>query len=75
MKFAQILCLLTVSYLLTACAWLTKPSQAGPSPLVIASCPSLTPLGDNTFGATMAKLVEVSGIYYQCRAAAGIVAK
>lgn len=41
-----------------------------PSPLVTASCPMLTPLTDDSFGATAAKLVEVAGIYYECRAAA-----
>jgi len=30
----------------------------------------LTPLADNSFGATVEKLVEVAGIYHQCRAAA-----
>lgn len=43
-----------------------------PPPLVIASCPKLSPLADDSFGATTAKLVEVAGIYYQCRAAAGV---
>jgi hypothetical protein len=37
---------------------------------VIASCPKLTPLTDDTFAATADKLVEVAGIYYECRAAA-----
>jgi hypothetical protein len=30
----------------------------------------LTPLTDDSFGATAEKLVEVAGIYYECRAAA-----
>jgi len=30
----------------------------------------LTPLADDTFAATAEKLVEVAGIYYECRAAA-----
>lgn len=57
--------------LLTACGSSTRPLQH-PEPLVIASCPELTPLSDNTFGATTAKVVEIAGIYYQCRAAAGV---
>ena len=56
---------------LTGCAWLTKPSMPGPSPLVVASCPPLTPMQDDSFGAVTSKVVEVSGIYYGCRAAAG----
>lgn len=36
----------------------------------MASCPSLTPLADDSFGATAAKLVQVAGQYHQCRAAA-----
>ena len=45
-------------------------SKTGPSPLVVASCPKLTPLTDKTFGATARKLVEVSEQYYACREAA-----
>lgn len=40
--------------------------------MVTASCPPLTPLSDDSFGATTAKLTEVAGIYYRCRAAAGV---
>jgi|GEM_PF-3136762 len=43
-----------------------------PSPLFLASCPDLTELSDDSFGATTLKLVEVAGIYYTCRAAGGI---
>lgn len=39
-------------------------------PLVVASCPKLAPLSDDSFGATTAKLVEVSVQYNECRAAA-----
>jgi hypothetical protein len=39
-------------------------------PLVVANCPPLAPLQDDSFGATTAKLVEVAGIYHKCRAAA-----
>lgn len=57
----------------TGCAWLTRHlTPPGPSPLVVASCPKLTPLLDPSFGATTEKLVEVAGIYYECRAAAGV---
>lgn len=58
--------------LMSACSTSMPPSQVGPSLLVVASCPPLTPLSDDSFGATTLKLVEVSGIYYQCRAAAGV---
>lgn len=37
---------------------------------MVASCPVLTPLADDTFGATTLKLVEVAGQYNECRAAA-----
>jgi len=37
---------------------------------VVSNCPDLTPLDDDSFGATKIKLVEVAGIYYKCRAAA-----
>lgn len=47
-----------------------SPEPAQPSPLVVASCPELTPLADASFGATTAKLVEVAGQYRECRAAA-----
>ena len=37
---------------------------------MIAACPELTPLQDGSFGATTEKLLEVTGIYRGCRAAA-----
>lgn len=37
---------------------------------MVAACPELTPLADDTFGATSRKLVEVAGIYHECREAA-----
>jgi hypothetical protein len=37
---------------------------------VVAACPPLTALSDETFGATTEKLIEVVGLYRQCRAAA-----
>jgi hypothetical protein len=56
---------------LMGCGFLTKRSPEI-SPLVTASCPKLTPLVDDSFGATVQKLTEVAGIYYECRAAAGV---
>jgi hypothetical protein len=41
--------------------------------LVTASCPKLTQLSDDSMGSLELKLVEVAGIYYGCRAAAGVV--
>ncbi len=43
-----------------------------PSALVLASCPRLTPLTDDTFAATTSKLAEVASTYHQCRRAAGV---
>lgn len=38
---------------------------------MVASCPeNLGPLRDDSFGATVEKLAQVSGTYYKCRAAA-----
>lgn len=37
---------------------------------MIAACPELTPLAGDSFGETTLKLLEISGLYYQCRAAA-----
>jgi hypothetical protein len=45
-------------------------NEVGPDATVVAACPELTPLLDNTFGATTAKLVEVGGLYNECRTAA-----
>lgn len=58
------------AFMLTGCETLTKRSPAGPSPLVKASCPELTPLTDESFGATTSKLVEVALQYRECRTAA-----
>ena len=73
MTSRQTLCIVIASSLLTACATSTTPfgtSSLQPSPLVVSNCPDLTPLDDDSFGATKIKLVEVAGIYYKCRAAA-----
>jgi hypothetical protein len=40
--------------------------------MVKASCPELTPLQNDSMGAVTKKLAEVAGIYYTCRAAAGV---
>ena len=37
---------------------------------MLASCPELTPLTDDSFGATTRKLLEVAQAYWECRAAA-----
>lgn len=39
-------------------------------PLLLASCPPLQPLSDDTFGAIVLKLEEVGTTYRKCRAAA-----
>lgn len=65
-----ILCTWIASTALTGCAISTKHSPAGPDPLVVALCPELTPLTDDTFGGTTMKLLEVAGIYHECRTAA-----
>jgi hypothetical protein len=39
---------------------------------VVASCPDLTPLADDSFGATTRKLLDVAQTYHECRAAVGI---
>lgn len=71
MKFARTLFTLIAVTLLVGCARSTMPLQApGPDPLVMASCPPLPTLQDDSFGATTAMLVEVAGQYHKCRAAA-----
>ncbi len=37
--------------------------------LIVSSCPELTVLTDDTFGATTLKLIEVAGRYRECRCA------
>lgn len=61
----------SAAILLTGCP-ASIPRSPEPDPLVVASCPKLTPLADDSFGATVNKLVEVAGIYYECRRAAGV---
>jgi hypothetical protein len=64
------LCTAIVAILLTGCASSIKPSPTPKNPLLVASCPPLTPLTDDSFGATTLKLVEVAGLYHRCREAA-----
>lgn len=74
-SFVTILPTLLALTMTLGCAPLTKPSPVGVSPLAIALCPELTPLNDTSFGATTNKLVEVAGIYHECRTAALAEAK
>ena len=63
--------LFIVAVTTTACStmpWHREPPK--PNPLITANCPDLTPLSDDSFGATSLKLIEVAGIYYRCREAA-----
>jgi hypothetical protein len=55
---------------LAGCATSMRPSPDGPSPLVMASWPELSPLADDTFGAATLKLIEVGTQYRKCREAA-----
>lgn len=68
---AKYLCIGIASILMTACAPSMTRLPTGPSPLVVASCPSsLGTLQDSSFGATSEKLAVVAGVYFRCRAAA-----
>lgn len=69
MRYAQTLSTLTAAIALSSCSASMPPSPAGPGFLVVASCPELTPLVDDTFGATTIKLIEVAAQYHECRAA------
>lgn len=63
-------CLILPLFFLAGCSTVPSVVNKGPSALVIASCPKLTPLADDSFGATVDKLAEVAGQYYTCREAA-----
>jgi hypothetical protein len=65
---AKTCAMLTAATLLTGCATSIQPSPA--MPLILANCPPLQPLADDTFGATTLKLIEVATQYQKCRAAA-----
>lgn len=56
--------------LLQACATSTKPLPAPDKSQILAACPLLTPLADDTMGTAALKLVQVAGQYRECRAAA-----
>ena len=64
--FLSAMLVLTVS----ACSTTRSSTKPGPTPLVVSSCPELTPLADDSFGTIARKLVEVAGIYHECREAA-----
>jgi len=60
---------LLLCLMLTACSVPVKLDVG--NPVAVSSCPErLSPLVDDTFGATVNKLVEVTGIYFKCRTAA-----
>lgn len=67
-RLSKCLSTVTAGILTLGCAQSMTPSC--PPAQILAQCPPLTPLADNTFGATSDKLVEVAGRYYRCRAAA-----
>jgi hypothetical protein len=70
-KFKLTLFTLIAATLLPGCAGSMKRSPAsGPSALVVASCPELSPLIDDSFGATTDKLASVGIQYRECREAA-----
>lgn len=41
-----------------------------PAAQILAQCPQLTPLADDSFGGTALKLIETAGQYHKCREAA-----
>ena len=70
-RIREVPCISRLSPRSPACS--TTSMQPLPAnPLLVASCPPLQPLTDDSFGATTAKLVEVAGQYNKCRAAAGV---
>lgn len=60
------LAIIALCLLLAGCCFKRPPAD----PLVIASCPELTPLTDPSFGATTLKLISLAGTYNECRCAA-----
>lgn len=54
---------------LGGCEKLSRP-DVGPTPLVVANCPALQPVVDETFGGTVQALIETSIQYNKCREAA-----
>lgn len=62
--------ILAAASLLVGCATSTKPSLEPEKSQVLAACPPLTPLADDSMGAVVLKLQQVAGQYRECRAAA-----
>jgi hypothetical protein len=62
--------IVSVSMMMMGCASSTKPLVE--NPVAIVNCPNLTPLTDNSFGATTLKLIEVSNQYYKCKESIGL---
>lgn len=61
--------ILLLPLLLAGCPGNVKPDPG--NPVAVASCPDRLPaLTDDTFGGTVAKLIEVAGIYFKCRTSA-----
>lgn len=71
MRYRLVLSMLSAATLQGCGTLSTRPLPADPSPLQIAACPRLTPLDDDSFGATTRKLIEVATIYRECRVAHG----
>ena len=69
-SLGKFLCTVIAVTTLTGCDSLTRRSKAPDPTLVRVACPPLTPLTDDSFGATTIKLIEVAGQYYKCREAA-----
>ena len=72
MKCAATWFIVTAATALSSCSASMPPSPVPNRvrPLIEVSCPPLTPLTDPSFGATTLKLIEVAGLYRECRAAA-----
>lgn len=71
MRSRPVLSTVTAAILLSSCsASMPRSPEPQPAPLVVANCPPLTPLADDSFGATTRKLLELAEQYLKCRAAA-----
>lgn len=73
-KFSPARCSAIAALALTLCGCSTPPralpKQPGPPPLVVASCPQLAPLADDSFGAWVLWAQYAAGVYAKCREAA-----
>lgn len=56
--------------LFTGCSTTRSQTESQGKALVVAACPELTELQDESFGATTLKLFEVTKQYHACRKAA-----